>query len=94
MADNNVAVQNEQPVVNQQQQQNNPHTSPWEIMKSLASRMLMMYVVVTAMNYFRQKPAAINTNSSDSAISEISGNMFQKGTRFVRLSQNCLLRLI
>ena len=67
-------------------QQQNPQTSPWEVMKSLASRMLMMYAVVTAMNYFRGKPGQSGSNSSSSggdAIADFSENMFQKGTLFV-----------
>jgi hypothetical protein len=79
----NIVAQDAQPLRQQQQQPQNPYTSPWEIMKSLASRMLMMYAVVTAMNYYRGKPGQSSSNTSSDVINELSGNMFQKGTFFV-----------
>lgn len=64
-----------------------PQQSKWQIFKSVAGRMLFMYLVMSAMNYFKAKPTEspiIQSPVSNSLEnpSGIPGNMFFKGTLF------------
>jgi hypothetical protein len=73
----NVAVENAQ-VENRQ--------TGWQIFQSVATRMIIFYFVMQAMNYFKAKPA-LNTNNNEAGVSmptELPGNMFAKGTKLVR----------
>ncbi len=72
----NAAVQ--QPVGGQ------PQATGWQVFQSLVGRMFMMYLVMQGMNYFRGKP--MNKNDAQPGTlsqTEIPGNIFAKGTRFV-----------
>ena len=58
-------------------------------MKSVAGRMLFMYLAMQAMNYFKAKPTtgpsvATEPGAFSNMAGEPPGNMFPKGTIFVR----------
>jgi hypothetical protein len=78
MADNVVAEN----VAQQPQAQQQPRASAFEVVKSLVSRMIMMCFIVQTMNYFRSKPN-LNENLNSTDTNAPSGNMFQKGAKFV-----------
>ena len=81
MADNEVAPANAAAAAATAQPRH-PQTSSWDIIKSLASRMLMMYLVVTGMNYFRQKP------TQNEAVTD--PNVFEKGSKFVNIKSKSI----
>lgn len=75
-------------VAGQQQQQQRP--TAWQVFQSIASRMLIMYLVMQGMNYFRGKPNSnIAVNQTDTSGSGggqtgvYAANMFEKGSKFV-----------
>ncbi len=74
----------------QQQQPNpQPQQSGWQIFQSTITRMLIFYLAMQAMNYFKAKPPMNAKQSPGSPISSMSefsqqpGNLFPKGTKFV-----------
>lgn len=63
-----------------------PRTSMWDIAKSLVGRMLMFYLVMQGMNYFKGKPATQTQPQSagdGSPAAQQIGNMFLMGSRLV-----------
>lgn len=58
----------------------------WQVLKSIATRIIILYFVMNAVNMFKQKPNT-NVSNSDGSVppipSELPGNMFPKGSRFV-----------
>jgi len=64
-----------------------PRQSGWQIIKSVAGRMLFMYLAMQAMNHFKTKPttgpsAATEPGAFSNMAGEPPGNMFPKGTIF------------
>jgi hypothetical protein len=75
-------------VVQEQAQPQAPQQTGWQIFQSLVGRMVMMYFVMQAMTYFRGGgPMNGNKSAPPGTVSqsaEMPGNIFSKGTRFVR----------
>ena len=90
MSSSNEVANNVAPQQNVAAQANNneaqaPRQSGWQIFQSIASRMIIMYFAMNAMSYFRGgAKTSVSTPSSPSASgSELPGNMFSKGAKFV-----------
>ena len=70
--------------------QQQPRQSGWQIFQSVATRMIVMYFMMQAMNYFRGKPVSVPSTTVDpkSGVpatgygTNTPGNMFAKGTHF------------
>ena len=81
----NVQVNNE---ANQGQQA--PRQTGWQMFQSIATRMLIMYFAMNAMSYFRSggpktstTKAGGGTSSPSPSSTDLPGNLFSKGTKFV-----------
>ena len=65
--------------------------SGWQMFQQMASRMLIMYLAMQAMNYFRARPPMTNQSESGGKVATggtdggggLAGNMFPKGSKFV-----------
>ncbi len=72
-----------------------PQQSMWDIFKSIAGRMLMMYLIMNGMSFFRgnQNKSQNSTSDPNAPVSnELSGNIFPRGSRFVScLNGNLIL---
>lgn len=79
MADNDIQQQDAAQAAVPAGEQQRP--GAFEIFKSIASRMLIMYIVMNAMNYFKSRPNDTNTPSSSPQTP--MGNMFSSGSLFV-----------
>lgn len=95
---NQVDTQENQPPQNasdvqQQAQQPNPQPQPpqqsgWQIFQSMVTRMLVFYLAMQAMNYFKTKPVNVTRDLGNdvgkSSFNDLyqPGNLFPKGTKF------------
>ena len=75
---------------NQQQQQQPQQQTGWQIFQSMATRMLIFYLAMQAMNYFKGRPPMNPVTTKGDGQSPLTnteygqpGNLFQKGTKFV-----------
>lgn len=62
-----------------------PRQTTWQVIKSVAGRMLFMYFAMQAMNYYKGRPVGApdkNPVSNSMSPTGIPGNMFPKGTLF------------
>jgi len=83
----NLQTQNQ----NQQQQPPQPQQqSGWQIFQSMMTRMLIFYLAMQAMNYFKGRPPINPATTKGDGLSPLTnpeflqpGNLFQKGTKFV-----------
>jgi hypothetical protein len=85
MADNNVQQQNVAPAdaAAAAAPGEQPRPGVFEIVKSIATRMLVMYFIMNAMNYFKSRPNDTTTSSNIPAAQTPMGNMFPVGSLFV-----------
>jgi len=77
-------------VNNQGNQDQPPRQSGWQIFQSIATRMLIMYFAMNAMTYFRgggpkTSPVKDSTSPASHGSSDLPGNMFPRGTKFVNI---------
>jgi len=88
VAENVAAPLNAQVNNNEANQGQQPRQSGWQIFQSIATRMLIMYFAMNAMSYFRSggpktPTSKVSTNSPSQDSSDLPGNLFPRGTKFV-----------